>query len=63
MKFLLALLLIPLLLVPAFAESQTLPTEKGTLDVNISYDDIQPNVQTKILNLIKVKVYTKWNLK
>lgn len=48
MKFFLAVLLIPLLLVPAFAESQTLPTEKGTLDVNISYDDIQPNVQTKI---------------
>jgi hypothetical protein len=48
MKFLLALLLIPLLLVPVFAESQTLPTEKGTLDVNISYDDIQPDIQTKI---------------
>ena len=25
-----------------------LPTEKGTLDVNISYDDIQPDIQTKI---------------
>jgi len=40
MKFLLAVLLIPLLLVPAFAESQTLPTEKGTLDVKLTYDDI-----------------------
>ena len=40
MKFLLVLLLIPLLLVPAFAESQTLPTEKGTLDVKLTYDDI-----------------------
>ena len=48
MKFLLAVLLIPLLLVPAFAESQTLRTDKGAIDVNISYDDIQPDVQTKI---------------
>ena len=48
MKFLLAVLLIPLLIVPAFAESQTLKTDKGALDVNISYDDIQPNIQTKI---------------
>jgi len=48
MKFLLAVLLIPLLLIPAFAESQTLRTDKGAIDVNISYDDIQPDVQTKI---------------
>ena len=48
MKFLLAFLLIPLLIIPAFAESQTLPTEKGTLDVNVSYEEIQPDVQTKI---------------
>ena len=48
MKFLLAVSLIPLLLVPAFAESQTLRTDKGALDVNISYDEIQPDVQTKI---------------
>lgn len=40
MKFLLAVLLIPLLIIPAFAESQTLPTEKGTLDVKLTYDDI-----------------------
>ncbi|AJW69936.1 CFI-box-CTERM domain-containing protein [Nitrosopumilus adriaticus] len=48
MKYLFALLIIPLLLVPAFAESQTLPTEKGTLDVKLTYDEIQPNTQTKI---------------
>ena len=48
MKFLLAVLLIPLLIIPAFAESQTLPTEKGTLDVKLTYDVIEPNIQTKI---------------
>ncbi len=48
MKFLLAFLLIPLLIIPAFAESQTLPTEKGTLDVKLTHDVIEPNVQTKI---------------
>jgi len=40
MKFLLVLLLIPLLTIPVFAESQTLPTDKGTLDVKLSYEDI-----------------------
>jgi len=48
MKFLLVLLLVPLLVVPAFAESQTLTTEKGTLDVKLTYDAIEPNTQTKI---------------
>ncbi|MBT8172647.1 MAG: copper-binding protein [Nitrosopumilus sp.] len=48
MKILLAALLIPFLVVPAFAESQTLPTEKGTLDVKLTHDPIQPNTQTKI---------------
>ena len=48
MKFLLALLFVPLLLVPAFAETQTLPTNKGTLDVKLTYEKIEPNVQTKI---------------
>ena len=48
MKLLLALLLVPFLLVPAFAESQTLPTNKGTLDVKLTYDKINPSVQTKI---------------
>ncbi|MCV0410854.1 CFI-box-CTERM domain-containing protein [Nitrosopumilus sp.] len=41
-------LLIPLLIIPAFAESQILPTEKGTLDVKLTYDEIVPNIQTKI---------------
>jgi len=42
MKFLIALLLISLIITPAFAQtnSQTLPTEKGTLDVKISHDEI-----------------------
>jgi len=48
MKVLFALLLIPLLIIPAFAESQTLPTEKGTLDVKLTHDVIEPNIQTKI---------------
>ncbi|MDH5417950.1 MAG: copper-binding protein, partial [Nitrosopumilus sp.] len=48
MKFLLMLLLIPLLIIPAFAEEQTMVTEKGTLDVKLTYDKIDPNTQTKI---------------
>ena len=48
MKFLLALLFVPLLLVPAFAETQTMATSKGTLDVKLTYEKIEPNVQTKI---------------
>ena len=50
-RFLIALLLIPLLIIPAFAQtnSQTLPTEKGTLDVKLSYDKIVPGEQTKLL--------------
>ncbi|MCV0393440.1 MAG: copper-binding protein [Nitrosopumilus sp.] len=48
MKILLALLLIPLLIIPAFAETQTLPTEKGTLDVKLTYEPIELNTQTKI---------------
>ena len=48
MKILFALLLIPLLMVPAFAETQTLPTDKSTLDVKLTYDEIEPGVQTKI---------------
>ena len=43
------MLLIPLFMIPAaFAESQTLPTDKGTLDVKLTYDTIEPNIQTKI---------------
>ena len=48
MKFLLVLLLIPLFTIPAFAESQTLPTDQGTLDVKISYDDVKTGQLTKI---------------
>ena len=48
MKILFALFLVPLLMVPAFAETQTLPTEKGTLDVKLTYDEIEPGVSTKI---------------
>ena len=42
MKFLFAFLLIPLLITPAFAQAntQTLPTEKGTLEVKLSYDEV-----------------------
>ena len=48
MKFLFALLLIPLLVIPAYGESQTLPTEEGTLDVKITHDPIEPNELSKI---------------
>ncbi|EGP94513.1 CFI-box-CTERM domain-containing protein [Nitrosarchaeum koreense] len=50
MKYLLILFLIPLLIIPAFAQtnSQTLQTEKGTLDVKLAYDDIMPGDQTKL---------------
>jgi len=42
MKILFVLLFIPLLMIPAFAQenTQTLPTEKGTLDVKLSYDEV-----------------------
>ncbi len=50
MKYFIALLLIPLLVTPAFAQtnSETLPTDKGTLDVKLSYDDIVPGQQTRL---------------
>ena len=48
MKFLLVLLLIPLFTIPAFAESQTLPTNQGTLDVKLSYENIKPGELTKL---------------
>jgi len=48
MKLLFVLLLFPLLIIPAYAESQTLPTEKGTLDVKLTYDKIEQNIQTKM---------------
>ncbi|MBA4438601.1 MAG: copper-binding protein, partial [Nitrosopumilaceae archaeon] len=37
MKILFALLLVPLLMVPAFGETQTLPTDKNTLDVKLTH--------------------------
>ena len=46
--FVLLLLLAPFLLMPAYAETQTLPTDKGTLDVKLTHDPIEPNTQTKI---------------
>ncbi|MCV0412446.1 CFI-box-CTERM domain-containing protein [Nitrosarchaeum sp.] len=50
MKFVLVMLLIPLLIIPAFAQtnSQTLQTEKGTLDVKLAYDDIISGEQTNL---------------
>ena len=41
-------MLVPFLVIPAYAESQTLPTDKGTLDVKLTHDSIEPNIQTKI---------------
>lgn len=60
MRFLIALLLIPLLITPVFAQtnSQTLPTEKGTLDVKLSYDKIIPGQETK-LNIDFINPQTK----
>ena len=48
--FLFTLLLIPLLVSPAFAQtnSETLSTEKGTLDVKLSYENIVLGDQTKL---------------
>jgi len=50
MKIIFILLIIPFLILPAFAQtnSQTLPTEKDTLDVKLTYDKIEPNIQSKI---------------
>ena len=48
MKFLLVLLLIPIFMIPAFAESQTLSTDKGTLDVKLSYEEIKTGELTRL---------------
>lgn len=47
---LMMLMLVPLLTTPAFAQanSMTLPTEKGTLDVKLSYEDIVLGQETKL---------------
>ena len=42
------MLMIPILVVPTFAETQTLPTEDGTLDVRLTYDAIELGNQTRI---------------
>ena len=47
MKFLFALFLVPLLIIPAYAETQTLPTEQGTLEVKLTHDPIEPDMLTK----------------
>jgi len=50
MRYFILFLLIPCLFAPVFAQTntQTLPTEKGTLDVKISYDKIIPGELTTI---------------
>jgi hypothetical protein len=48
MKFLLVLLLIPIFMIPAFAESQTVSTDKGTLDVKLSYEEIKTGELTRL---------------
>lgn len=60
MKLLIILFLIPLFIIPVFAQtnSQTLPTEKGTLEVKLSYDEIIPGQQTK-LNIDFINPFTK----
>jgi hypothetical protein len=70
MKFLFALLLIPLIITPVFAQtnSQTLPTEKGILDVKISYDEIVPGqlttLKTDFINpqTQKIQEHIDWKL-
>ena len=48
MKYLLVLLLIPLFMIPAFAESQTVSTDNGTLDVKLSYEEIKTGELTRL---------------
>ncbi len=50
MKILFAMLLISLIVTPVFAQtnSQVLPTEKGTLEVKLSYDEIVPGELTTL---------------
>ena len=53
LKILYVLFLIPFLLIPAFAEnSQVLPTEKGTLNVDFSTDPAEPNPN----DILKMKI-------
>ena len=48
MKFI-ALLLVPFLIVPAFAETQTLQSDGGALDVRITHDPIKPDEQVRVM--------------
>lgn len=49
MKYFFVLLIIPLLITPVFAQTNTeLPTDKGTLNVRLSYEDIVPGKQTRL---------------
>ena len=50
MKFLFALFLIPLLITPAFAQTNTqiLSTDKGTLEIKLSYDEVIPGQLTTL---------------
>ena len=48
MMVMVMVMLVPPQAAPAFAESQTLPTDGGTLDVSISYDAIDPDTQARI---------------
>jgi len=59
-RFLIVLFLIPLLIATAFAQTnvQTLPTEKGTLDVKLSHDEIILGQQTK-LSIDFINPFTK----
>lgn len=70
MKFLFALLIIPLLIVPAFAQTniQTMPTEKGTLDVKLSHEEIMSGELTTLkIDFInpqtqKIQEHIDWKL-
>ena len=48
MKFLFALFLVPFLIIPAYAETQTLSTEQGTLDVKLTHEPIEQDMLTKM---------------
>lgn len=70
MRYLFGLLLIPLLFTSAFAQSneQIMSTDKGTLDVKISYDEITPGdlttVRTDFINpqTQKIQEHIDWKL-
>ncbi len=49
MKILFFLLLVPLLIIPVYGESQTSSTDKKTLDVKLSYEDVVPGELTRLV--------------